>query len=162
MRRVLLAFYAAAVRTEQADGGSHDDLPGRWPAPGVPPIVELVDPTPAQARHDVIAALPPGRLSVAQTSGLELAVSEVVTNAIVHGRPPVVVRAWLPPPGGVIVTVRDAGSGPDRPLDDSLPEADADGGRGWWICRRSVDRIDDRSDDRGYIVRLFAGEADGA
>lgn len=148
--------YAAAVRGEQADGGSYDDLPGTWPAPGGPPIVELVDPTPSQARRAVTGAVPPGWLSVPQTSGLELAVSEVVTNAIVHGRPPVVVQAWLSHPGEVVVTVRDAGPGPARPLGDSLPGPDTDGGRGWWICRRSVDRIDDRSDGDGYVVRLVA------
>ena len=151
------AFYAAAVRAGQADGGSHDDLPGMTLAPDDPPMVELVDPTPSQARHAVIAALPTGRLSVDQTSGLELAVSEVVTNAIVHGRPPVVVQVWLPHPGGVVVTVRDAGTGPIRPLTDTLPGPDAGTGRGWWICRRSVGRIDDRSDDHGYVVRLVAG-----
>jgi anti-sigma regulatory factor (Ser/Thr protein kinase) len=151
------AFYAAGVRTEQADGESHDDLPGLTPAAGERPVVELVDPTPAQARHAVIDALPSGRLSAEQASGLELAVSEVVTNAIVHGYPPVVLHAWLPGPGGVVVTVHDAGTEPARPLGDSLPGPGADGGRGRWICRRSVDRIDDRCDADGYVVRLVAG-----
>ena len=147
MTRMSIAFYAAHVRTEDADGESHHDRP----------LVDLVDPTPAQARHAVVGALPPDRLTHEQTAGLELAVSEVVTNAIVHGRSPVVVRAYLHAASGVVVTVRDAGSGPVRPPDDSLPTADADGGRGWWICRRSVDIIDGTVDDDGYVVRLVVG-----
>ncbi len=135
------------MRSEDADGESHHDRP----------FIDLLDPTPAQARHAVIAALPADRLTEAQAAGLELAVSEVVTNAIVHGRSPVVVRAYLPSTGGVIVTVRDAGPGPGRPPGDSLPTSDADGGRGWWICRRSVDNIDGRVDDDGYVVRLVVG-----
>ena len=58
---------------------------------------------------------------------------------------------------GVIVTIRDAGPGPGRPPGDSVPTSDADGGRGWWICRRSVDNIDGRVDDDGYVVRLVVG-----
>ena len=152
-----VAFYAADVRTEQADGESHDDRPGVTPAPADRPIVDLVDPTPSEARHAVVAAVPEDRLTLQQTAGLELAVSEVVTNAIVHGRSPVVVRAWLLTAGGVAVTVRDAGPGPVRQPDDTLPSSDADGGRGWWICRRSVDVIDGRVDGDGFVVRLVVG-----
>lgn len=41
----------------------------------------------------------------------ELALSEVVTNALTHGRPPVCIRVSVEP-GRITVTVRDDGSAP--------------------------------------------------
>jgi anti-sigma regulatory factor (Ser/Thr protein kinase) len=98
-----------------------------------------------------------GDLTPAVVSGLELAVSEIVTNAIVHGVAPVTLQAWLTSPSCVVVAVRDAGPGPSRPTNGSLPPGDAlDGGRGMWICRRSVARVDAWVDIDGYVVQLTA------
>lgn len=138
-----------------------DRTPGQWDAGSddtdAAPSVDLVDPTPVSARRAVLAAVPSGVLDDRRRAGLELAISEVVTNAVVHGVPPVRVQAWVRADGCVVVTIRDAGPGPRRPRAPSLPAADAEGGRGMWICRRSVSHVDERIDGDGYVVRLIAG-----
>ena len=118
-------------------------------------VLELVNPTPGAARRAVMSIATQSDIGPERLAGLELSVSEIVTNAIVHGRSPVVVRAWSPSATCVVVTVRDAGPGPSRPVAIELPPVDAvGGGRGMWICSQSVDHLDMRVDADGFVVRL--------
>lgn len=86
-------------------------------------------------------------LGEADLEDLGLVVSELVTNAERHGRPPVDVRAWLEP-GRVTVTVTDTGPGPADPLAGwRAPEPSGVGGRGLWIAHHlctdlAIDRRD--------------------
>lgn len=85
---------------------------------------------------------------------LELAVTEVLTNALVHGSPPVLVhvydedRTW-------VWHVQDGGGLPVDPLAGLLPPAEpADHGYGLWLARQLVAAVDVGRDDTGTHVRL--------
>ena len=85
---------------------------------------------------------------------LELAVTEVLTNALVHGSPPVLVhvydedRTW-------VWHVQDGGGLPLDPLAGLLPPAEPDDhGYGLWLARQLVAAVDVGCDDTGTHVRL--------
>jgi len=122
---------------------------------------ELADPTPSDARRAVErVAASHGRLDEEDRSGLCIAVSEVVTNATMHGRPPVVVRCWADD-RRVVVTVRDQGSGPgpERPFVGLVqPAGDGLGGLGLWIAHQSCADVVLRTDESGFTVVLSAGD----
>ncbi|WP_175409898.1 ATP-binding protein [Streptomyces sp. TRM64462] len=77
------------------------------------------------------------------TDSAELVVSELVTNAVVHGRPPVCLTlTWVetaaPRPSALHIDVEDHGSTPDTL--GAVPPPDAEHGRGLVL----VDAIADR------------------
>lgn len=119
------------------------------------PAVALDDPRPDAARRAV------GSLARAQGldgDGLDdivRATGEVVTNALLHGRPPVRLRAWGTL-DRIVVTVRDAGPGPADPFAGLLPRASLtdEGGRGLAIAYGSCDRVALVPGDDGFTVRL--------
>ena len=126
------------------------------PLEAMPPAADLLDPVPAAARAAVRAA-DPGGVPADAVTDLVLAVSEAVTNAIRHGRPPVRVRVW---PGGdrLVVAVSDGGPGPADPYAGLLPVAGGpDGGRGMWIIQQSADQVVLRRGPDGCTLRLTAG-----
>ena len=146
----------AAVGGNPDSGPVEDDQTGRRDD-----AVDLAGPSPAQARRAVATLAADAELDAEATSGLLLAVSEIVTNAHLHGRPPVRVRMWRTE-GAVTVAVHDAGTGPERPPADELPAPDAvEGGRGCWLARQAVARYETRLDGSGYEVRLTAGSDHG-
>jgi anti-sigma regulatory factor (Ser/Thr protein kinase) len=74
-----------------------------------------------------------------------LAVNEIATNAIVHGRPPATLRAWIGE-GEIVSEVTDAGGGiKDRSAGTVAPPVDATGGRGMWLARNLVDGLEIRN-----------------
>ena len=82
-----------------------------------------------------------------------LAAHEAVSNAILHGRPPVVLRLWVEP-DRLTVTVTDTGPGPTAPFVGLLPPEHSDGaGLGLWISHQLVDITHRRHPD-GYTIRL--------
>lgn len=123
------------------------------------PLLERRDVSPARARTAVASALR-GALSRDALDGLVLATSEAVTNAILHGRGPVVLRAWGRR-GRALVTVADGGPGPADPLAGLLPHAHEPDGRGagmgLWIANQlcSEVRVETRG---GCTVRLLVDE----
>jgi anti-sigma regulatory factor (Ser/Thr protein kinase) len=122
------------------------------------PLSELRDPTPGRARQAVHAAAD-GLLPAEEVDDLVVGVSEVVTNALRHGLPPVVVRLWAGA-GRVVVTVTDAGTGPADPVAGLLPVHSADdraGGRGLWITFQACDYVSLESTGSGFTARLTAG-----
>jgi len=122
------------------------------------PAADLLEPTPADARNAVRSA-DPGSVSDTEVADLVLAVSEAVTNAILHGRPPVRVRVWS---GGdrLVAAVSDAGPGPGDPYAGLLPVTGGpDGGRGLWIIQQSCDHVVLRRDAGGCTLRLSVGGA---
>ncbi|WP_426571529.1 anti-sigma factor RsbA family regulatory protein [Aquihabitans sp. McL0605] len=121
------------------------------------PVADLIDPRPAQARHAVDHAAAGGRVEGERLDGLIIAVSEVVTNAVVHGRPPVEVRAWTEP-DRIVVTVADGGTGPVDPTVGlaPVPRLPGEGGLGLWIANQLCDEVALRKRDDGFTIRLTA------
>jgi anti-sigma regulatory factor (Ser/Thr protein kinase) len=85
---------------------------------------------------------------------LALAVSEVVTNALVHGRAPRHVWSYIAD-GRFVCRLEDAGSGLRDPLSGYLPPHPTKlGGRGLWLARQLCDVVEIASDEAGTIVSL--------
>jgi anti-sigma regulatory factor (Ser/Thr protein kinase) len=122
-----------------------------------PPLVELLDPTPADARAAVRGTAHDG-ITPQDVDDLLIAVSEMVTNAQRHGRGTVRMRLWAGP-DRVVVTVTDQGDGPKNPFAGLLPERNATGGLGLWITHQSCSHVAFGRDDDGFTVRLVAGSA---
>ena len=76
------------------------------------PTIELVNRSAAEARH-ALAQLSPGRIPATTLDDLLIGVSEAVSNAQRHGRPPATVRIWATP-GRTVVTVHDTRPRPSR------------------------------------------------
>lgn len=97
---------------------------GADPLETSPPITELVNPTPAAARRTVRNAASDSRLDPDELEDVVFAVSEAVTNAVYHGRPPVCLRVWASP-SRFVATVTDQGHGPTDPFVGLLPRRTA-------------------------------------
>jgi anti-sigma regulatory factor (Ser/Thr protein kinase) len=140
--------------------GRHRDAPPD-PVESTPPAVELVDPSPASARAAVGRSADGRRLPPLEIENLVLATHEVLTNAVGHGRAPVVVRIWHSP-GRVTVTVTDRGPGPADPFAGLLPpEHRLARGLGLWLSQQLVDVAQRRHPD-GFTVRLTGGRPPAA
>jgi anti-sigma regulatory factor (Ser/Thr protein kinase) len=120
------------------------------------PAASLTDPTPIEARA-AVRDVDPGTVPADEIEDLVVAVSEVVTNAIVHGVAPVEFRIW---PGGdrIVVTVTDAGAGPADPFAGLMPPAGNDtSGRGLWIAHQCVNHVATVRREGRFTIRLTAG-----
>ena len=88
-----------------------------------------------------------------------LALNEVVSNAVRHGRPPVGVRLWTSPER-VVCSVSDCGAGFDDPFVGYGPvhgdDLAARGGMGLWLARQLCDHVDIAHHAEGVTVRLTA------
>ncbi|MDZ5445400.1 sensor histidine kinase [Micromonospora sp. 4G57] len=123
------------------------------------PVVELADPTPAQARAAVHAA-DRGQLPADDVEDLVVAVSEMVTNAQRHGLPPVSMRLWSGA-DRIVVTVSDGGDGPKDPFAGLLQATNGSpGGLGLWISHQSCSHVALHRGPDGFTVRLTAGNPD--
>ncbi|MEO3776466.1 sensor histidine kinase [Micromonospora sp. B11E3] len=127
------------------------------PLQTAPPDVDLTSPTAAQARAAVHGAAR-GRLPADDVQDLVVAVSETVSNALRHGRPPVRMRLWVGA-DRVVVTVSDGGHGPQDPFAGLLPAGDGVvvGGLGLWIAHQSCNHVTSHRGPDGFTVRLTAG-----
>ena len=88
-----------------------------------------------------------------------LAVDEMTSNGIRHGRRPVGLRLWIAP-GKLVCTIRDAGAGPADPFAGYGPAHGEDlsaGGMGLWLARQLCDHVALRRDAHGSSVRLTVG-----
>ena len=130
---------------------THFDAPPD-PVERTAPAVDLADPSPAAARAAVRAfAGHHAGLADEDVEGLVFAVNEVVTNALVHGCPPVRMRLWAAP-NRIVATVTDSGLGPADPFVGMVPSPS---GFGMWFSQQLVDVVHRRSGG-GYTVRLSA------
>ncbi|GHE07088.1 hypothetical protein GCM10011381_01780 [Klenkia taihuensis] len=85
-----------------------------------------------------------------------LAVDEMTSNAVRHGRPPAGLRLWVGD-DRVVCTIRDSGTGLDDPFAGYGPAHGEDlshGGMGLWLARQLCDHVVIRRDDHGVRVRL--------
>jgi anti-sigma regulatory factor (Ser/Thr protein kinase) len=119
-----------------------------------PPGCELSDPLPAHARAAVADLQRVAALGDDGLDGLLLSVSEAVTNALIHGRPPVRVRAWAEP-SRIVVTVTDGGPGPADPAAGLMPSG-GPGGLGLWMAHQLCTYVSLRRDPDGFTIRLIA------
>jgi anti-sigma regulatory factor (Ser/Thr protein kinase) len=127
------------------------------PLQRTPPVVEIDGPTPADGRRAVRGA-DRGLLPAEDIDGLVVAVSEAVTNALLHGRAPVLLKVWSGD-DRMIVTVSDAGEGPKDPFAGLLPSPQAKtGGRGLWIAHQVCSHVSAERSPVGFTLRLVAGE----
>ncbi|MGY1839243.1 MULTISPECIES: anti-sigma factor RsbA family regulatory protein [unclassified Modestobacter] len=168
---------AQVVRWAHCTHGHVLDDRGRHPNPGVQPPERLlrqlpVPDEPLQAtppllaadgvtrpgavRHALVPLLSAVDRSPDATDDLLLAIDELVTNALVHGNPPVDVRVWADG-GTVVCTVVDGGRGPGDPFAGYGPAHGEDlsrGGMGLWLARQLCDHVDIWTDERGVTVRV--------
>jgi anti-sigma regulatory factor (Ser/Thr protein kinase) len=123
------------------------------------PTVELVDPLPATARATVYWFARHAQLPTAEADNIVFATHEILANAIVHGRPPTVLRLWTQP-NRITVTVTDTGPGPTDPTAGLLPpEAPNETGTGLWLSHQLVD-ITHRRHPHGNTIRLASPSHD--
>lgn len=122
-----------------------------------PPIREIIEPTPGGVRA-AVRELSRGVVGGDEEDELLLAVSEVVTNALVHGSPPVRVRIWRAE-DRIVVQVHDCGLGPSDPLAGLLPGSggDDEGGRGLWLAHQMNLDVALAVGPDGFTVRLRTG-----
>lgn len=96
-----------------------------------------------------------------RTEEIVLAVNEVVTNAVIHGRPPSTLRTWHTD-DELIVEVTDAGEGIRNALVGQLPPpVDGIGGRGLWLARLLCDAVEVR-DAGGCTVTMHVAAPSSA
>ncbi|HEU5005839.1 MAG TPA: sensor histidine kinase [Jatrophihabitantaceae bacterium] len=118
------------------------------------PAVETFDPDPALARQSVHAAAEGCAIAPDVLEDLVVGVSEVVTNARLYGRAPVVLRVWAAP-DRMIAVVSDRGAGPSFPYAGLVPvEGNSPGGRGLWITHQICGQVDHLVGPDGFAVRL--------
>jgi anti-sigma regulatory factor (Ser/Thr protein kinase) len=120
-------------------------------------MTELADLS--QLRQGLHEALVAGQLDPEVADDLVIAASEIATNGMVHGGPPVRVQLWASN-GQAVCTVTDQGPGIDNPFAGYVPANGADftrGGMGLWMARRLCDRVDLRRGPDGFTVRLEIG-----
>ncbi|MBO0771773.1 MAG: sensor histidine kinase [Actinobacteria bacterium] len=139
---------------------------GLLPPPADPleasaPLAELTSPATADVRQ-AITWISRGRIGNEALADLILGASEAVTNALVHGQPPVTVRIWAAT-DRVVVSVHDTGPGPVDPLAGLVPAPPGtmNLGMGLWVLHQlNLDAALIRASD-GFTVRLRAGTLPG-
>lgn len=124
------------------------------------PVLQLVNPVPADARTMLAKLNHSGGhavLTEPKLADLQIAVTETVTNAMNHGRPPVLLRCWVGA-DRVVVTVTDRGPGPTDPFAGLQAAAHAPvGGLGMWLTHQLCDHVALHRDDEGFTIRLTSG-----
>ncbi|WP_199439912.1 sensor histidine kinase [Umezawaea beigongshangensis] len=134
---------------------------GPDPIESGPPVLDVADLRDLGELRGAVrrAALAGCAMPVHQVQEFVLAINEVATNALLHGRSPVGVRLWAAA-GRLVCTVTDRGAGFDDPFAGYLPGND-DGavhvGTGLFAARQVCDRVDFEHVADGFSVRLLLG-----
>jgi anti-sigma regulatory factor (Ser/Thr protein kinase) len=107
-------------------------------------------------RHAVAAELATVAVLREVIDDFLLAVDEMTSNAVRHGRPPVSLRLWI---GGdrIVCVIGDGGTSWDDPFAGYGPAHGDDlsrGGMGLWLARQLCDHVDIEHGDDGARVRL--------
>jgi anti-sigma regulatory factor (Ser/Thr protein kinase) len=153
-------FVQDGRRSRSAAYAEPADFLAGMPAPG--PIVDAavlaefsVESDLGTLRREVIATGSESGLTDERVEEAVLAVNELVTNALLHGLRPVVVRL-LADEGHFYCEVRDAGAGIADPFAGLLPpdEERVAGGRGLWMAGLLSDGLEVGSVDDGTLTRV--------
>jgi anti-sigma regulatory factor (Ser/Thr protein kinase) len=145
-------------RYEAPDAFVSSLTPPPDPLQASPPAVELLDPTAEVSRHAVEDVASRTRLDPEEVERLVIATSEAVTNAILHGRPPVTVKVWATAER-MVVTVHDHGQGPQGAHHGLVVGPNASfggGGYGLWLMHQLLPVT--YHHEGGFAIRLGAGE----
>ena len=95
-----------------------------------------------------------GAWPVERLDDLRLITSELVTNALRHGRHPVTVRAW-DVDGDAVLQVTDHGVGwTDRYPDLRPNRGTSAGGYGWWLIGQLADGVEVATGGGGTVVTV--------
>jgi anti-sigma regulatory factor (Ser/Thr protein kinase) len=111
----------------------------------------------AVSRQAVLGVAADAGLDAETANFLAYAVSEVVTNALVHGGGQAEVRI-AETATAVTVDIQDHGPG-FTPVDASRPDPGDERGRGLWLVEELVDAVDIDSGPHGTRVRLTMARA---
>lgn len=129
------------------------DIPGREPDIEVSLSRSL-----REARRQLSSVTTSAGFDAERSDELTLAVNEIATNALKHGRGPGTVQVWVDGTGLTCV-VKDHGAGASPQAGFRAPPLGAASGYGLWLSRRIFDRVDTVVDDDGFRVALFASIA---
>jgi anti-sigma regulatory factor (Ser/Thr protein kinase) len=99
-------------------------------------------------RHAVDAGLGGDR-----SGDLLVAVNEAVTNGLLHGRDPIVLRAWRTP-ATLVCEIGDLGQIVDPLAGRRRPDTHTPHGRGLWLINQLCDLVELRSDAAGTTLRM--------
>ncbi|MGZ4428529.1 MAG: anti-sigma factor RsbA family regulatory protein [Nocardioidaceae bacterium] len=132
----------------------------RGPAPS-DPVLSLPDVTDLPIAREVVRDALSG-IPSAQTwqDDFLLAINEVITNAVAHGRPPVGVELWATEDGAVC-DVTDRGPGFADPFAGYHAPEGVEGARaclGLWMARQLSDELTTSRSARGFTVRLVLND----
>jgi anti-sigma regulatory factor (Ser/Thr protein kinase) len=122
-------------------------------------VVDELSDLAALRRRMRMSALAESALPASTVHDFVSAVSEVATNAIMYGGPPVLVRFWCTT-SQLVCTVTDQGPGFDDPFAGYLPATPTDPecrGLGLWLARNFCDHVDMFRSEDGFTVRLAVG-----
>ena len=107
-------------------------------------------------RHAVAAELAMSAAPRETAEDFLLAIDEMTSNAVRHGRPPVSLRLWASD-DRIVCTIADQGPGWDDPFAGYGPAHGNDlsrGGMGLWLARQLCDHVDITQGAAGTTVRL--------
>jgi anti-sigma regulatory factor (Ser/Thr protein kinase) len=107
-------------------------------------------------RHSVAAELTTVDAPRDVVEDFLLAVDEMTSNALRHGKPPVGLRLWVGE-DRIVCSIDDRGPGLADPFAGYGPAHGEDlsrGGMGLWLARQLCDHVDLSADDDGSRVRL--------
>jgi anti-sigma regulatory factor (Ser/Thr protein kinase) len=132
-------------------------LPPTVAVPSAPPTLDLVvDDDLGMARRSFAAAAATRGLALERVDELTLAVSEVLTNALVHGGGAARLRVWSTE-DEVTCVVDDSGDGIDDPLVGyTAPRPGSPRGYGTWLARRLFERSDFRRPPTGGLSVMLS------
>lgn len=128
---------------------------GRYVTPPSGERVPLRDPGDLARLREVVRVVA-GRAGTARrgTDDFAVAVSEIATNALVHGSGDAVAAVWASG-GEVVCDVRDGGPGLADPLAGYEPaDARSRRGRGLWLARQLSTLVEVGRSETGTLVRL--------
>jgi anti-sigma regulatory factor (Ser/Thr protein kinase) len=122
---------------------------------GQPTVTLTIGESVAAVRRAVNAAAIAGAwLARDRLGDLLAALSEVVTNSLMHGKGERMLSVWTHD-GAAVGAVTDQGEGPVDPLAGYRPPSDhASGGMGLWITRQVCDAVSMENIDGVTRVRL--------
>jgi anti-sigma regulatory factor (Ser/Thr protein kinase) len=92
-------------------------------------------------------------MTTAKLDDLLIAVSEIVTNSIIHAGGAAELRIWLAEPS-FICEIKDAGFIADPLAGRVRPPIAGIGGRGLWLATQLCDLLQLRSTEAGNVIRL--------
>jgi anti-sigma regulatory factor (Ser/Thr protein kinase) len=138
---------------------------GPEPIEATRPVLVVDDPVDLYLlRARLHTALREAALSAEAVHQFVFAISEVTTNALLHGSAPVRVRLWSDGADRWLCAVSDRGRGFDDPFAGYLPagyRTDARG-MGLWLARQFCDQVTMTTTPGGFTVRLSIGPDRGS